>query len=1053
MHLILTKYRSVAIVHQCTTTITMAMHLVGFLLLLTASMSISTLAATEASDEAALLAFKAAAISGTYHDPLASWNSSSDGGFCSWEGVMCGARHRRVVALSLTSYGLTGVLSPAIGNLSFLRFLNLSNNGLSGDIPASLGRLRRLHAIDLSNNAFSGEVPVNLSSCTSLTIMILSFNQLHGHVPLELGDKLARLRVLNLQNNSLTGFIPASLANLSSLIILSLAFNHLEGIIPPGLGGIVGLQKLHLGYNHLSGEPPHSLYNLSSLQWLKLQLNNFHGSIPADIGSRFPSMLVLNFAANQFTGSIPSSLSNLTTLQQLILAQNRLSGYVPHTLGNLRALKALYLLDNMLEAKDSAGWEFITSLSNCSKLQELDISENTALTGQMPSSIVNLSTNLQILTMYETGLSGSIPSAISNLVSLASLGLSNTAISGVIPDSIGKLGNLVQLYSYNTELSGLIPSSIGNLSKLTILSAFNSNLEGPIPASLGNLKSLLALYLNMNCLNGSIPREIFKLPLLSISILDLSHNSLFGTLPFEFGRLQNLNSLYLSGNQFSGQIPNGIEECTVLQDLWLDNNSFEGSIPQSLNNIKGLTTLNLSMNKLSGAIPDAIGSIHNLQLLYIANNNLSGTIPAVLQNLTSLLELDISFNNLQGEVPKEGIFSNLANLSIIGNNELCGGLPQLHLAPCHKNYMKNRILATIGGLLFLALVCALTHFIYKKFGRKKNNSFLTPIIEDHYERVSYDALANGTDGFSEANLLGKGSFGDVYKCNFQAERTIVAVKVFKLEQSGSARSFMAECEALRRVRHRCLIKIITCCSSIDHQGQEFKALIFEFMPNGSLDGWLHPKSDKPTQRNTLSLQQRLDIAVDIVDALDYLHNQCQPPIIHCDLKPSNILLTEDMSARVGDFGISRILADTASKTQPNSNSTVGIRGSVGYVAPEYGEGSTVSTSGDVYSLGILLLEMFTGRSPTDDIFRDSLDLHMFAKSALSEGTWDIADPAIWLHVESKDGTTSSRVKDCLVSVLGLAISCSKLHPRDRITMREVSGEMHAIRDSYLIFSC
>ncbi|KAL6847919.1 hypothetical protein ACP4OV_022047 [Aristida adscensionis] len=952
------------------------------LLVTVASMSTLILSAEGVNDQAALLSFKAAATSGAYGDTLASWNDSSAQGFCSWEGVACGRRRRRVVALRLPSHELTGVLSPAIGNLSFLRTLNLSKNGLSGEIPASLGRLRRLHTIDLSSNAFSGELPTNLSSCTSLVTMTLSFNQLRGHVPSELGDKLACLRVLDLQNNSLIGAIPVSLGNLSSLSFLSLAFNQLEGTIPPSLGGFMGLKTLDLAFNHLSG----------------------------------------------------------------------LSGYVPQTLGRLHDLRRLYLHNNILEANDREGWEFITSLSNCSELRELDINSNTALTGHMPSSIVNLSTNLQILRMYRTGISGSIPSAISNLVSLGELNVWSTSISGVIPESIGKLGNLVNLYLDDTDLSGPIPSSIGNLSKLTTLYAYNCSLEGSIPATLGNLKNLLFLDLDMNHLSGLIPREIFEQSLLSISYLDLSHNSLSGPLPSEVGHLRNLNSLHLSGNQLLGEIPHSIGECTVLQELWLDNNSFEGSIPKSLNNIKGLTTLNLSMNKLSGTIPDGIGGIHNLQILHLAHNNITGPIPTVLQNLTALLELDLSFNNLQGEVPKEGVFSNLANLSIVGNSELCGGLPQLHLAPCHKNYKKNRFMATIGALLSLVSVTGLIHFICMKLRWKKKRTFVQPIIEEKYERVSYDALANGTNGFSEANLLGKGSFGEVYKCTFPGDRTIVAVKVFKLEQSGSSKSFMAECEALRMLRHHCLIKVITCCSSIDHQGQEFKALIFEFMPNGSLNGWLHPKSDKPTQRNTLSLQQRLDIAVDIVDALDYLHNQCQPQIVHCDLKPSNILLAEDMSSRVGDFGISRILSESASKTPHNLNSTGGLRGSIGYVAPEYGEGSAVSTTGDVYSLGILLLEMFTGRNPTDDIFRDSLDLHKFTENALGERTLDIADSTIWLHV-GMDSITRSNIKDCLDSVFRLAISCSKQHPRDRITMREAAAEMHAIRDSYLIFAC
>ncbi|KAF8722029.1 hypothetical protein HU200_022655 [Digitaria exilis] len=174
----------------------------------------------------------------------------------------------------------------------------------------------------------------------------------------------------------------------------------------------------------------------------------------------------------------------------------------------------------------------------------------------------------------------------------------------------------------------------------------------------------------------------------------------------------------------------------------------------------------------------------------------------------------------------------------------------------------------------------------------------------------------------------------------------------------------------------------------------------------------------PTVTNTtLSLTQRLDIAVDIVDALDYLHNHCQPPIVHCDLKPSNILLAEDMK--------------NASKSHQSSG-TVGIKGSIGYVAPEYGEACAVSTLGDVYSLGILLLEMFTGRSPTDDVFRDSLDLHRFCEDAFPDRVLEI---------------------ECLISVIGLGLSCSKHQPKERKAVADAAVEMHAIRDeAYLMFA-
>ncbi|KAK3164898.1 hypothetical protein QOZ80_1AG0026220 [Eleusine coracana subsp. coracana] len=221
------------------------------LLLLSASSSMSTVQGVEANDAAALLAFKAAAVGdGGYR--LLSWNASSTGEFCSWEGVTCQGKPRRVVALNLSSHGLNGVLSPAIGNMSSLKVLNLGSNMLSGAIPASLGRLQHLEILNLSSNSLSGDIPTNLSSCTSLTTIELQSNQLYGRLPPELGNKLTRLEVLKLWKNNLTGTIPTSLANLSSLSFVSLAFNQFEGTIPSGLGGIAGLRHLDLAYNHIS---------------------------------------------------------------------------------------------------------------------------------------------------------------------------------------------------------------------------------------------------------------------------------------------------------------------------------------------------------------------------------------------------------------------------------------------------------------------------------------------------------------------------------------------------------------------------------------------------------------------------------------------------------------------------------------------------------------------------------------------------------------------------------------------------------------------------------
>jgi Leucine-rich repeat (LRR) protein len=887
-------------------------------------------------DEAALVAFRDEASPGS---TLASWNGST--AFCSWEGVACshGRNPPRVVGLSLPKRGLAGTLSTAIGNLTFLRALELGFNALHGNVPTSIGRLRRLRFLDLGYNAFTGEFPANLSFCIAMETMFLDSNNLGGRIPPELGNSMTHLQLLRLKNNSFTGPVPASLANMSSLYYLDLANNKFDGVIPPGLADITGLQLLDLSVNSLNGALPLSLYNLSSVRVFHVEGNWLHGSIPSDIGSKFPAMKDFSLANNMFTGGIPSSISNLTNLTSLQLSLNGFTGLVPQDLGRLQRLQILYMSYNLLEADDRAGWEFITSLANCSQLLQLSLSYNS-FHGQLPSSVVNLSATLQYLYLSDCSISGSIPQDISNLVGLSILDFSNTSISGVIPESIGKLANLVQLGLYRTRLSGLIPVSLGNVSQLNRLLAYSAKLEGPIPASLGKLRNLYVLDLSANYqLNGSIPKEIF-LPSLS-SGLNLSYNSLSGPLPSQVGYLINLNQLILSGNQLSSQIPDTIGNCIVLESLLLDDNMFEGSIPQPLKNIKGLKVLNLTANNLSDGIPDALRSIGALQELYVAHNNLTGLIPAYLQNLTSLLAFDASFNDLQGQVPNRGVFGNLTAISITGNTKLCGGIPQLHLPPCStypvsdrkKHRSKSLAVSLATTLAVLLLVFSITVVTIWKHKGPKSQAPPPAIIEEHFQRVSYHALLRGTDGFSESNLLGKGRYGSVYRCTLEAEDTPVAVKVFDLQQSGSSNSFEAECEALRSVRHRCLIKIITCCSSIDNQGREFKALVIELMPNGSLDAWLHPKHSNYIPNNTLSLAQRLDISVHVMDALDYLHNHCLPLIVHCDVKPSNILLAEDMSARVGDFGISRILLESASKTQQNSSSTIGIRGSIGYVAP------------------------------------------------------------------------------------------------------------------------
>jgi serine/threonine protein kinase len=203
--------------------------------------------------------------------------------------------------------------------------------------------------------------------------------------------------------------------------------------------------------------------------------------------------------------------------------------------------------------------------------------------------------------------------------------------------------------------------------------------------------------------------------------------------------------------------------------------------------------------------------------------------------------------------------------------------------------------------------------------------------------ITYSQLAKATDGFSTANLLGAGTFGTVYKGNLdghsEENASFIAVKVLKLQAPGAVKSFIAECEVMRNIRHRNLVKTITACSSIDLKGEDFKAIVFEFMPNGNLEGWLHPSAgDVELGERHLSLLQMVNILFDVAYALEYLHFNGPTPIVHCDLKPSNVLLDIDMVAHVGDFGLAKILAEGCSSSQP-SMSSMGFRGTIGYAPP------------------------------------------------------------------------------------------------------------------------
>ncbi|MED6218628.1 hypothetical protein PIB30_028326 [Stylosanthes scabra] len=756
----------------------------------------------------ALLHFKSKIV----HDPfniMNLWNESTN--HCTWYGITCNfSNNGRVISLILSDQLLTGTVPPSIGNLTFLTKLNLRNNSFHGEFPQQVGNLQHLQHINISYNVFGGNIFGNLSQCKELSILSAGHNNFTGTIPSWIGNFSSTMSLINLAVNNFHGSIPNEVGYLSSLTLLALNGNHFSGIIPL------------------------SVFNISSLYFFTVSQNNLHGTLPFDVGTTLPNLETFAGGVNSFTGRIPESLTNASRLQILDFAENGLIETLPRKFSRLPLLGRLNFEDNKLGSGKVGDLDFLDSLVNCTSLQVLGLAGNN-FGGYLPSSVSNLSTQLNTLTVGANKLHGSVPIGIGNLVNLTLLELEENSFSGHVPYTIGILQNLETLALRVNNFSGPIPFSLGNLTRSTGLLMEENDFEGNIPSSLGNCKKLLMLTLHYNKLNGTIPREVLALDSLSIS-LDLSHNLLEGFVPMEVGNLVNLGKLDLSYNRFSGTIPATLGSCLSLEFLHLQGNSFEGNIPSTFQDLRGLEDLDLSFNNLSGKIPQFLGMFQELH------------------------HLNLSCNDFEGEVPKNGIFKNVTSFSVDKNSKLCGGVSELNLSACavkeHSSSGK---------------------FLAPKIVAPSKKTSATTTTKDLELQISYLEIARSTRGFSEENLIGTGSFGSVYKGVLSGDGTIVAVKVLNLEQRGASRSFIDECQVLRATRHRNLLKIVTAISSVDHQGNDFKALVFEFMPNGNLDDWLHPRinSVEYDQTKRLSFIQRLNIAIDVACALEYLHHSSE----------------------------------------------------------------------------------------------------------------------------------------------------------------------------------
>ncbi|KAL6210775.1 hypothetical protein ACLB2K_016007 [Fragaria x ananassa] len=952
-------------------------------------------AAVANNDEAsALLSLKAGLL-----DPLGSlknWKAESD--HCKWTGVWCNT-DGHVEKLDLSHMNLSGSVSGDIQWLKSLTTLNLCCSAFSSALPKSMSNLTALKSLDVSQNSFVGDFPVGLGNADGLSYLNASSNNFSGILPEDLGNA-TMLETLDLRGSFFEGEIPKTFRKLQKLKFLGLSGNNLTGQIPSELGELMSLESIILGYNEFQGGIPLEFGNLTNMKYLDLAVGNLSGEIPAELG-KLKLLETVFLYKNNFEGRIPPQIGTIPSLQLLDLSDNKLSGEIPAEIGELKNLQLLNLM--------------------CNKLS-----------GSVPLGLGNL-TQLAVLELWNNSLSGSLPSDLGKSAPLVWLDVSSNSFTGEIPATLCNKGNLTKLILFNNAFTGPIPVDLSTCVSLVRVRMQNNLLSGTIPVGLGKLGRLQRLELANNNLTGALPDDISSST--SISFIDLSRNRLHSSLPSTILSVPSLQTFMASNNFLVGEIPDQFQDCPSLSVLDLSSNSFSGTIAASIASCERLVNLNLANNQLTGEIPKSIAMMPTLSILDLSNNSLTGGIPDNFGISPALETLNVSYNKLEGAVPANGVLRTINPSDLVGNAGLCGSV----LPPCarnpalasrHRSLHTKKIIAgwVIGISSALAVFIALfgARFVYKRWyanGSCFEDRFDVGNGEWPWRLMAFQRLGFTTADIlasvKESNVIGMGATGIVYKADITRSNTVVAVKKLWRPatdvETGSSGDLVGEVNLLGRLRHRNIVRLLGFLNNDTNL-----MIIYEYMNNGSLGEALHGKQ---AARLLVDWVSRYNIAVGVAQGLAYLHHDCHPPVIHRDIKSNNILLDANLEARIADFGLARMMV--------RKNETVSmVAGSYGYIAPEYGYTLKVDEKIDIYSYGVVLLELLTGKRPLDPEFGESIDIVEWIRRKIRDNKCleEVLDPSVG---------NSKHVQEEMLLVLRIALVCTTKLPKDRPSMRDV----------------
>ncbi|XP_057532656.1 receptor-like protein kinase 7 [Amaranthus tricolor] len=926
------------------------------------------------SDELNSLLTLKSSLQSTNPNLFSSWISSKP--TCEFPGISCNSAGN-ITEIDLSKQGLSGTLPfNAICSLSFLQKLSFGFNSITGNVTVHLRNCTNLQYLDLGNNLFSGSFP-DISSLNKLKYLYLNSSGFSGKFPWK------------------------SLNNMTGLIQLSLGDNPFE--ISPF---------------------PKQITQLRELNWLYLTNCSISGSIPPEIGN-LNQLINLELSINFLIGSIPSEISNLTNLWQLELYGNQLTGKIPTGFRNLTKLQRFDASNNSLEGD-------LSELKFMYQLVWIQLYLNK-LTGEIPAEFGEFK-NLVNLSLYSNNLTGELPQKLGSWAEFNFIDVSTNSLSGTIPPDMCKKGTMKKLLILQNKFSGEIPASYGNCTTLTRFRVSENSLTGEIPAGIWGLPNVNIIDIADNQFHGSITSDVGKAK--NLNQIYASNNKLSGEIPAEIGDASSLLWIDLSNNELIGEIPESVGNLEKLNNLYLQGNHLSGNVPASLGDCLRLNDVNLARNSISGEIPAVLGSLPALNSLNLSHNDLSGLIPDTLSSLKLSL-LDLSYNELSGEIPKSLSIEAFRG-SLVGNAGLCSsrfkGFRSCSLR--HRDYHAFIICLVLGLVILVSLS---GYYLYTKIrgDRKSEKRALYLRDDDSWNMKSYHVVTFTEEEILESikpeNLIGKGGCGSVYKVGLKDGKELAVKHISnhdfshdwkknrpstpmldkKCGRSRKMKEFDMEVQTLSSIRHINVVKLFCSITSEDSS-----LLVYEYLPNRSLWDRLHT-----SKKLGLDWQTRYEIALGAARGLEYLHHGYDKPIIHRDVKSSNILLDEFLKPRIADFGLAKVVQVSSAR-----DSTHVIAGTHGYIAPEYGYTYKVNEKSDVYSFGVVLMELVTGKKPIESEFGESKDIVSWVSSKLKnrESVLSIIDSSILEPMQEE-----------AIKLLKIAILCTANLPELRPTMRSV----------------